>query len=104
MASLATEFSPSRRRDRLTWSHHAAVASLAHPAQDAWLDRAELLKLSVADLRAGLRADRVLESGQGQASAAPANSTASGADTLAACPNCGHVLPSAAPPAERPDG
>lgn len=58
MASLSSEFEVSRRRDGLTWSHHAVVAGLELRDQDAWLDRAELLRLSVADFRVELRAGR----------------------------------------------
>ncbi len=40
IASVAQEFDLSRRRDKLSYSHHAAVAGLAPDEQDHWLDRA----------------------------------------------------------------
>ncbi len=55
MASLAGCFHISRRRDNLTWSHHAVVAGLAQDEQEKWLDMAAAAKLSVADLRIELR-------------------------------------------------
>lgn len=51
MASLAGCFEMSRRRDNLTWSHHAAVAALDADQQDRWLDMAAAERMSVADLR-----------------------------------------------------
>src|SRR5580692_4224945 len=58
LAWVASEFDLSRRRDKLTWSHHAAVASLSVADQDLWLDAAVLEKMSVADLRGEVRAQR----------------------------------------------
>jgi hypothetical protein len=58
MASLASQFDLSRRRDNLTWCHHAAVAGLEPDKQDYWLDRAIALGFSVADLRIELRSAR----------------------------------------------
>ncbi len=55
MASMASHFPLSRRRDNLTWCHHAAVASLPEGEQDHWLDRAADEKLAVADLRLELK-------------------------------------------------
>jgi hypothetical protein len=55
MASVASAFPDSRRRDNLTWSHHAAVASLEIDEQDKWLDIAIADQLSVADFRTELR-------------------------------------------------
>jgi hypothetical protein len=55
MASLAGCFEMSRRRDNLTWSHHAVVAALDPDEQDRWLDMAAAERLSVADLRIELR-------------------------------------------------
>jgi hypothetical protein len=60
-ASVAGEFDLSRRRDKLTWSHHAAVAGLEPSQQERWLDRAESLRLSVADLRLEIRSLRRTE-------------------------------------------
>jgi hypothetical protein len=56
MAWLAAEFDLSRRRDDLTWSHHAAVAGLPLDEREPWLDRAAQHRLSVAELRREIRA------------------------------------------------
>jgi hypothetical protein len=56
MASISAAFKPSRRRDNLTWSHHATVVALPEGEQEVWLDRAATERLSVADLRTELRA------------------------------------------------
>lgn len=80
MASVAHAFPASRRRDNLTWSHHAAVVALRADEQDRWLDRAILERLSVADLRIELRGQKRLN-----------KSTQSQSDTpalLVVCPQC----------------
>jgi hypothetical protein len=88
MAWIAGEFKVSRRRDTLTWSHHAAIAGLEPEQRDMWLDRAESLRLSVSDLRIEVRAaqrDPTVEPG-----------TASRAGIVpepAHCPMCGQKLP-----------
>ena len=41
LASVSRKIELSRRRDTLSWSHHAAVASLAPEVGDGLLDRAE---------------------------------------------------------------
>jgi len=38
---VAAAIEPSRRREELTFSHHAVVAALPPAEQDRWLDRAE---------------------------------------------------------------
>jgi len=45
----------SRRRDNLSWKHHAEVASLPAREQTKWLKYAEKNELSAADLRRELR-------------------------------------------------
>lgn len=100
MSYLATEFDLSRRRDKLTWSHHAAVAGLAPAEQERWLDRAELVNLSVADLRLELRAphrSRTLSGDDEPSSDKPAiGSNDRGVDEVI-CPVCGNVLPLGVP-------
>lgn len=54
--SIASTFDLSRRRDKLTWNHHATVA--ASENADILLERAEKEKLSVKDLRQLLAQDR----------------------------------------------
>lgn len=58
MVWISSRFEPSRRRDNLTWSHHASVATLEPYEQDRWLDRAVAQRLSVSDLRIELRSIR----------------------------------------------
>jgi hypothetical protein len=45
----------SRRRDKLSWSHHREVAHLDPKAQGEWLDRAIANEWSKSDLRQALR-------------------------------------------------
>jgi len=51
----------SRRRDKLTWSHHREVAALEPTQQDAMLDRAERGGWSVQELRRAVRDARRIE-------------------------------------------
>ena len=55
MAYVTSRFSPSRRREGLSFSHHAEVAALCQEEQERWLDRAMFERLSVRALRAELR-------------------------------------------------
>lgn len=50
-AWVARRFSLSRRRDTLSFAHHAEVAALPEPAQDFWLCKAEELTWPVKRLR-----------------------------------------------------
>lgn len=50
-AWVAKQVPLSRRRDRLSFSHHAEVAALSEPEQDFWLRRAEELAWSRNRLR-----------------------------------------------------
>jgi hypothetical protein len=50
-AWVARRFAMSRRRDSLSFQHHAEVASLTDPEQDLWLKRAEALRWSRNELR-----------------------------------------------------
>lgn len=93
IAYVASRYELSRRRDNLSWSHHAELAMLDPADQDAWLDRASHDRLSVSDLRTELRAhDRVVRQRNAD------DSTGEEAATIT-CPNCGHAVPiSATPP------
>jgi hypothetical protein len=55
-AWVAKRFSLSRRRDGLSFAHHAEVAALQEAEQDYWLRKAEELGWSVKHLRAEVRA------------------------------------------------
>jgi hypothetical protein len=58
MRYVASRFHLSLRRDNLTFSHHALLASFEVDAQRHWLDRATRDRMSVDDLRIELRAAR----------------------------------------------
>ena len=55
MAYVTSRFEPARRRESLSFSHHAEVAALCQEEQDRWLERAMLERLSVRARRAELR-------------------------------------------------
>lgn len=55
-AWVARRFSMSRRRDSLSFGHHAEVAALPEPEQDFWLRTAEKLGWSRNRLRREVRA------------------------------------------------
>ncbi len=90
IAYVARRFDLSRRRDKLTWSHHAEVAVLESPEQDRWLDRAVVDHLSVADLRTELRGS------QRAARAAIDDNGGSGPSDAQLpsmiCPHCGEAI------------
>lgn len=54
-AYVAGRYDQRRRRDTLTWSHHAELARLTPDDQDRWLNEAEALKLTVTALRGRVR-------------------------------------------------
>lgn len=59
-ASVAGRFDVSRRRDKLSFGHHAVVVALPIDAQDRWLDQAERYGWSVRELRDQIRGGREL--------------------------------------------
>ena len=61
-AWVARSVAPSRRRDKLSFQHHAEVAALSEAEQELWLGRAERLRWSRNQLRREL-ADRRLGPG-----------------------------------------
>jgi hypothetical protein len=71
-AWVARKFELPRRRESLSFQHHAEVASLGSVDQDLWLDRAEALGWSRNQLRRELRASRGLgPTGSSQFTAVP---------------------------------
>jgi hypothetical protein len=54
MVYVATRFEISRRRENLSWSHHAELSALSIDEQEHWLDRATDNRLSIRDLRRAL--------------------------------------------------
>ena len=63
-AWVARSFEPARRRQSLSFQHHAEVAGLPEPDQDLWLERAARLRWSRNELRRQLKAE-----GRGDANA-----------------------------------
>jgi hypothetical protein len=57
-AWVARRFEVSRRRDALSFQHHAEVAAMQEPEQDLWLNRAEKQHWSRNELRRQLAAGR----------------------------------------------
>lgn len=58
-AWIARKFTRSRRRDNLSFGHHAEVAALIDIEQDMWLTRAERFSWSRNELRRRIRAARL---------------------------------------------
>jgi hypothetical protein len=87
MSSIASAFELSRRREHLTWSHHAAVVGLPRESQDEWLERAAAKRWSVADLRIELRA------AQKKRVEIDAQPESNPSQPRLICPRCGHRLP-----------
>src|SRR5262249_35172030 len=55
---VASRFPLSRRRDSLSFGHHAEVAALDEEEQEAWLRRADLRRWSRNELRRNVRQAR----------------------------------------------
>lgn len=87
MVYVASQVDVSRRRESLSWSHHAEVAALADDEQQHWLEHAEARRLSVRDLREEIR--RAWREPRLAAGADQAATAAEHADALT-CPECGH--------------
>ena len=58
MVYVASKIEPGRRREQLSWSHHAELAALEPADQDRWLDHAVDERLSVRSLREAIRGQR----------------------------------------------
>jgi hypothetical protein len=63
-AWVAKKFTMSRRRDGLSFGHHAEVAALTETEQDVWLTRAERFTWSRNELRRRIRATRLANQSQ----------------------------------------
>jgi hypothetical protein len=63
-AWVARRFGISRRRESLSFQHHAELASLPESEQDEWLDRAEKFAWSRNGLRNRLKASRSSQNGE----------------------------------------
>jgi hypothetical protein len=84
MVYVASRFEPERRRESLSFSHHAEVAAIDPEAQDRWLERAAQERLSVRCLREEMRHAQRARSSSKRLSAPRA-------DELV-CPECGCKL------------
>ncbi|MBB6421396.1 LmbU family transcriptional regulator [Streptomyces sp. AK010] len=62
-AWVARRFSPDRRREKLSFQHHAEVAGLPEEDQDRWLGQAEEQRWSRNELRRQIRRSREVERG-----------------------------------------
>ena len=95
MVYVASRFEPSRRHETLSWSHHAEIAALEPADQDRWLDRAELDRLSVRDLREALKTERrgVEAEDPAEGDVEPAMSAPPHSPDVV-CPSCGRPLAS----------
>jgi hypothetical protein len=60
LASVARSVDVSRRREKLSFSHHVEVASLDEALQRLWLDRALEHELSRHELRASIKAGKIM--------------------------------------------
>jgi len=96
MAYVASRFEISRRRETLSWSHHAEVAPLAPEHQDQWLSVAASKGLSVRGLREELRTWRhQLKFGSGDEQSvgeSVSGETTDAHDDGVVCPQCGFDL------------
>jgi hypothetical protein len=94
MVYVASRFEISRRRENLSWSHHATLAALDVDEQDYWLLRASVDKLSVADLRVELRGShRTRSVGTVASDTGGESSERHGDGQILVCPNCGEAVP-----------
>ncbi|HXE44522.1 MAG TPA: hypothetical protein VN635_04930 [Conexibacter sp.] len=91
MVYVASRFEISRRREKLSWSHHAELAALPVEDQERWLDRAQELTLSVRCMRDELRMTRRRSLDRPAGAAEP--DTPPPAHVV--CPACGCQLPRA---------
>jgi len=57
-AWIARRFAPERRRQNLSFQHHAEVASMLPQDQDCWLGQAEAHGWSVKQLRSAIKSSR----------------------------------------------
>jgi len=90
---VASRFDLSRRRDKLTFTHHAEVAALEFEEQEEWLDRAIALALTATDLRLELRTSQRGIKSAGEAGRSSIEGAEFVSDLL--CPRCGFDLRSA---------
>ncbi|HEU5354407.1 MAG TPA: hypothetical protein VFU65_08090 [Actinocrinis sp.] len=106
MSYVASRFDGPRRRESLSWSHHAELAALPVEYQEMWLESAQRDRISVRGLRESVRTWRATQPGArtraatadrrpralvAQASREPAPRPQRGGDGVV-CPQCGYHL------------
>jgi hypothetical protein len=100
---VASRFDVSRRRENLSWSHHAELAALEPQKQEEWLDRATIERLTVRDLREALvsagprRRAAATKASHSGVSTLPAATRQRGATSprvtqTVTCPHCGEAF------------
>jgi hypothetical protein len=93
MVHVAKTFPIYRRREKLSWSHHAELAALPAIEQDLWLDRAIAEHMSVQQLRREMRrarrAGRPRRQPQNLEESAVEQNNLQTAAELFVCPRCG---------------
>jgi hypothetical protein len=92
MAYVASRFDRSRRREKLSWSHHAELAGLAIEHQEIWLENAEQRHFSVHGLREAVRTWRSHQLGRATGNADQREADAAHADDKVVCPQCGYSM------------
>jgi hypothetical protein len=93
MVYVAARFPASRRREKLSWSHHEAVAALGDADQVRWLDQAAVNRWSVADLRTMLRAARrESDDGHREGDWSADGAAQEALAQTAKCPRCGETV------------
>jgi hypothetical protein len=89
MVYVASHIEPTRRRETLSFTHHAEVVSLAPAEQDRWLRRAEEERLSARCLREEIRRERRSRMGSSDPAACIGPTAAGRASSEWTCPSCG---------------
>lgn len=102
MSYVASRFEISRRRENLSWSHHANVAALEPTDQERWLDMASDKGMTVHQLRSAIQAEAELAGASRKPSSGARAAAAQTGEALDAspstledhskCPNCGFSL------------
>lgn len=83
----------SRRRENLSWSHHAEVAPLEPAQQDRWLEDAATGRWSVRQLRERVRRERLSASSAGEPNVAVSPEDPSEAECVdIRCDHCGSTI------------
>jgi len=99
MVYVASRFALERRREALSWSHHAEVAALSRAEQERWLELAARERMSVRSLRAELRSRRRVEqradgrdAARPPAASSPEAPAATARTANVVCPHCRSVI------------